>query len=110
ALLTRRRQLLEMLVAEKNRLGVARPGVRRDIGQHIRWLERRVTDLDRELHAGVRASPVWRAQDDLLQRVPGVGPVRSCTLLASLPHPGTPRRKPLPACGGRGRLAPHNGT
>ena len=96
ALLTRRRQVLEMLVAEKNRLGVARASVRRDISQHIRWLERRVADLDRELHAGVRASPVWRAQDDLLQSVPGVGPVLSYTLLAALPELGTLGRKQIP--------------
>ena len=110
ALLTRRRQLLEMLVAEKNRLGVAPAHLRRDIGQHIRWLERRVTDLDRELHAGVRASPVWRAQDDLLQSVPGVGPVLSYTVLAALPELGTLGRKQIAALVGVAPLARDSGT
>ena len=110
ALLTRRRQLLEMLVAEKNRLGVAPAHLRRDIGQHIRWLERRVADLDRELHAGVRASPVWRAQDDLLQSVPGVGPVLSYTLLAALPELGTLGRKQIAALVGVAPLARDSGT
>jgi transposase len=80
ALLTRRRQLLDMLVAEKNRLGFARAVVRRDITQHIRWLERRLGDVDHELGQMIEQSPIWRAQDDLLRSVPGVGP-------GAQPHP-----------------------
>jgi Transposase len=85
ALLTRRRQLLEMLVAEKNRLGLARSPIRRGITQHIRWLERQLADVDGELGRLIEQSPVWRAKDDLLQSVPGVGPVLSRTLLGELP-------------------------
>jgi len=110
ALLTRRRQLLEMLVAEKNRLGVARASVRRDIGHHIRWLERRLADLDRRLHDAIRTSPLWRAQDDLLQSVPGVGPVLSCTLLAQLPELGKLGRKQIAALVGVAPLARDSGT
>ena len=84
ALLTRRRQLLGMLTAERNRLLVAAPAVRRDLQQHIRFLERRVHEADGELHAAVKASPAWRVKDDLLQSVPGVGRVVSLTLLAEL--------------------------
>ena len=76
----------------------------------LRWLERRVADLDRELHAGVRASPVWRAQDDLLQSVPGVGPVLSYTLLAALPELGTLGRKQIAALVGVAPLARDSGT
>jgi transposase len=60
ALLTRRRQLVEMLTAERNRLLVARPSVRRDLQQHIRFLEQRLREADDDLHTAVKASPVWR--------------------------------------------------
>ena len=85
ALLTRRRQLVEMLTAERNRLLVARAPVRRDLQQHIRFLERRLREADDDLHTAVKASSVWRVKDDLLQSVPGVGRVVSLTLLAELP-------------------------
>ena len=97
ALLTRRRQLVEMLTAETNRLGFARGPVRRDINAHIRWLERRLGDVDGELAAAIQASPVWRAKDDLLQSVPGVGRVLSLTLLAELPELGRLSRREIAA-------------
>jgi len=105
ALLTRRRQLVEMLTAETNRLGVARGPVRRDITQHIRWLQRRLADADGELKAAIQASPVWRAKDDLLQSVPGVGRVLSLTLLAELPELGRLSRREIAALVG---VAPLN--
>lgn len=100
ALLTRRRQLVEMLTAEKNRLGAATATgapsrVRAQLREHIRWLEARVTQSDGDLRDHLRGSPVWRAKDDLLRSVPGVGPVLSATLLATLPELGTLGRKPL---------------
>lgn len=105
ALLTRRRQLVEMLTAESNRLGFARGPVRRDIAQHIRWLERRLKDADGELKAAIQASPVWRTKDDLLQSVPGVGRVLSLTLLAELPELGRLSRREIAALVG---VAPLN--
>lgn len=105
ALLTRRRQLVEMLTAETNRLGLARNPVRRDITQHIRWLKRRLHDVDAELRTSIQASPVWRAQDNLLQSVPGVGPVLSLTLLAELPELGRLTRREIAALVG---VAPLN--
>jgi transposase len=104
ALLTRRRQLLEMLTAERNRLGVAQGPIRRDIARHIRWLEKRVTDVDRDLTAAIEASPVWRATEDLLRTVPGIGPVVSRTLLGELPELGQLDRKQIAALVG---VAPH---
>ncbi len=71
-----------MLTAESNRLGLARGPVRRDLPQHLRWLERRLADVDGERRTASEASPVWRAKDDLLQSVPGVGRVLSLPLLA----------------------------
>lgn len=110
ALLTRRRQLLDLLVAEKNRLGFARPVVRRGITQHIRWLERRLGDVDHELGQMIEHSPVWRATDDLLRSVPGVGPVLSRTLLAELPELGQLNRKQIAALVGVAPLARDSGT
>jgi transposase len=105
AQLTRRRQLVEMLTAERNRLLVARPGVRRDLQQHIHYLERRLRQADDDLHTAVKASPLWRVKDDLLQSVPGVGRVVSLTLLAELPELGRLSHKEIAALVG---VAPLN--
>jgi transposase len=90
ALLVRRRQLVEMRVAEENRLPTARtPAVRRGIQKHVAWLNRQVEGLEAALTAAVQASPVWRATEDLLRTAPGVGPTVARTLLADLPELGT---------------------
>ena len=73
ALLSRRRQLIEMRTAETNRLHIAPAGVRADRRRHLRWLDRRLVALDAELATQVEASPAWRAKDALLQSMPGVG-------------------------------------
>lgn len=105
AILTRRRQVLEMLQAERNRLGFARaPLIRRGIQQHIRWLERQLADVDGELEAAIQASPVWRATEDLLRSVPGIGPIVSRTLIGELPELGRLSRKQIAALVG---VAPH---
>lgn len=109
-LLTRRRQLVEMLTAEKNRLLLARGPVRRDLQQHIRFLERRLREVDDDLHTAVKASPVWRVKDDLLQSVPGVGRVVSLTLLAQLPELGRVSHKQIAALVGVAPLARDSGT
>jgi transposase len=110
ALLTRRRQLVEMLTAERNRLLVARAAVRRDLQQHIRFLERRLREADHDLHTAVKASPLWRVKDDLLQSVPGVGRVVSLTLLAELPELGRLSHKELAALVGVAPLNRDSGT
>jgi transposase len=110
ALLTRRRQLIEMLVAERNRLLIAAPAVRRDLQQHIRFLERRLREADDELHTAVKLSPVWRVKDDLLQSVPGVGRVVSLTLLAELPELGRLSHKQIAALVGVAPLNRDSGT
>jgi transposase len=105
ALLARRRQLVGMLAEEKNRLQQARSGeVRKGIQRHIRWLEREVRDVEKGLSDSVRQSPVWRAKDDLLQSVPGVGRVMSFTALAELPELGRLSRKQIASLVG---VAPH---
>jgi len=110
ALLTRRRQLVEMLTAERNRLLVARPAVRRDLQQHIRYLERRLREADDDLHTAVKTSPLWRVKDDLLQSVPGVGQVVSLTLLAELPELGRLSHKEIAALVGVAPLNRDSGT
>jgi transposase len=110
ALLTRRRQLVEMLTAERNRLLIARPAVRRDLQRHIRFLERRLREADDDLHIAVKASPLWRGKDDLLQSVPGVGRVVSLTLLAELPELGRLSHKEIAALVGVAPLNRDSGT
>lgn len=90
ALLSRRRQLLEMLTMERNRLGSCTDRhVVTDLKAHIAWLQRRLERAEEDLAEAVRSSPVWRAKDDLLRSIPGIGPVASRTLLAALPELGT---------------------
>ncbi len=88
ALVARRRQLLEMLQAERNRLSMAHKAVQSEVRAHIRFLEKRLDKANRALQQAIEASPIWRAQEDLLRSVPGVGPVLSATLLAELPELG----------------------
>ena len=109
-LVTRRRQVIEMLTAEKNRLRTAAPAVRDHIKEHILWLERSLSDLDSELGQAIRSSDIWRTQDDLLQSAPGVGPVLSTTLLAELPELGSLNRKEIAALVGVAPLNRDSGT
>jgi transposase len=88
ALIDRRRQLIGMRTAEQNRLALASPAVARDIRRHIDWLDRRIERGEQDLAAAVAASPVWRARDDLLRGVPGVGRIVARTLLVELPELG----------------------
>jgi transposase len=103
ALVTRRRQLVEMLTAEKNRRARAPKVLHRSIDEHIRWLEKRLSEFDDELGELIRHTPLWRERDELLRSVPGVGKVLSSTLLAQLPELGMLNRKQIAALAG---LAP----
>ena len=95
ALVTRRRQLLDMLTAERNRLATARRSVRASVQQHVRWLERRIHDADADLTTTIQQSPLWRATDDLLRTVPGIGPITSSLLIALLPELGALSRREI---------------
>jgi transposase len=105
ALVTRRRQLVEMLTAEKHRRASAPKVSHRSINEHIRWLEKRLSGLDDEPAELIRDTPLWRERDELLRSVPGVGKVLSSTLLAHLPELGALNRKQIAALAG---LAPFN--
>ncbi len=105
AAVSRRRQLLEMLTAEKNRLGTARKNLKPGILAHIEWLKKEITDMDRDLRQRIEGSPIRRVKDDLLQSIPGVGRVLSATLLAELPELGKLNRRQIAALVG---VAPFN--
>src|SRR5580765_1969931 len=110
ARLTRRRQLVEMLVAEKTRRGQAPGPIQKQIQVHLTWLERRLRDLDEELATAIRSSPLWREKDELLQSIPGVGPVVATTVLASLPELGILSRQQIAALVGVAPLNRDSGT
>src|SRR3954469_3052546 len=84
ALVARRRQLLEMLVAERNRRQAAEPALHEGIDAHLRWLGEALDGIERALDRAVRESAAWRAKEELLRSVPGVGPVSARTLPAEL--------------------------
>ena len=106
----RRAQVVEMLVAEKNRLGRADKAVAPRIRAHIQWLEQELKDLDRGLRDMLRRSPVWREQDDLLRSVPGVGPQLSVALLSDLPELGALGRREIAALVGVAPMNRDSGT
>ena len=106
AMLSRRQQLVEMLTAERNRLGATRVvSVRKDVEAHVAWLQQRLKDVDKDLDGMLRASAVWREKEALYRSVPGVGRVVATTLLAELPELGTLDRKKIAALVG---VAPFN--
>jgi transposase len=88
ALVDRRRELTAMLVAERQRLHLARRSVQPSLTAHIAYLERALASTDDDLDAWIQASPLWRAQETLLRSVPGVGPQTARLLLATLPELG----------------------
>jgi transposase len=105
ALITRRRQIVEMITAEKNRLNTAPKWTSKDIQTNISWLEKCLKKVDKDLKNLLKKSPVWREKDEILQSTPGVGPVLSMTLLSGLPELGNLNRKEIAALVG---VAPLN--
>lgn len=105
ALLERRRQILQMLTAERQRLAQAKGPIRTDIKQHIAYLVKRLKDSQGDLDALIRQSPVWRERESLLTAVQGVGRQTLVSLCAWLPELGRLKRKPIAALVG---VAPFN--
>jgi transposase len=106
ALMSRRRQLVEMLVMEKNRLSMTfSPRVRRSLQTNLQSLKEQLKELEQDLNDFIRQSPIWLEKDQLLQSVPGIGPLTSQSLLAWVPELGTLNRKKIAALVG---LAPFN--
>src|SRR5215471_4859478 len=107
---TRRRQITEMIVAERNRLGATSKAIRKRIEAHIRWLESELDRADQDLDQSIRQSPIWQKNQELLQSVPCIGPVISRTLLAELPELGQLNRKQMAALVGIAPLNRDSGT
>lgn len=110
-LLTRRRQIVDMLTMEKNRLAIAATErMKRGIKKHIAWLEEALRRANDDIDKAVRASPAWREQEDLLRSVPGIGPVSARTILAELPELGQLSRKEIAKLVGVAPLNRDSGT
>lgn len=105
ALLVRRRQLLGMVTAERNRRRRAPVLTRVEIDEHIAWLQVRVEAIEDELNQTIRSSPLWREKVALLRSVPGVGPMLAVTLVTQLPELGILTHKEIAALVG---VAPLN--
>lgn len=105
ASLRRRAQLLEMLVAEKNRLLLATPPIKRQIKTHIAWLEKQIKGSDAELKRALEQSPAWQAKLDLVKDLKGIGPQTRAWLIAALPELGSLDRRRIAALVG---VAPFN--
>jgi len=104
-LVGRRRQITEMIRAEHNRARrITEPRLQKSIARLAKALEKELAVLDADIDAAVRGSPLWRATEDLLTSVPGVGPVIARTLIAELPELGALDRKKLASLVG---LAPY---
>lgn len=109
-MVSRRRQLIDMRVQETLRLGtaVSKP-LQKNLNKHIAWLDKQIAEIDRDLTKRLRDSDAWRAKDDLLRSIPGVGAVTTLTLLAKCPELGTLNRREIAALIGVAPLANDSG-
>jgi transposase len=105
ALMTRRRQLIDMITSEKNRLHSATEWTKQDIETHIAWLEHALEKTDSDLDNLIKKSPLWKEKRSILLSVPGIGPVTAATLIVDMPELGTLNRKKISALVG---VAPFN--
>lgn len=110
ALVSRRRQLRDMIVAEGNRLGSAVPRLHKGIQKHIDWMRRELRLLEKDLDDNIKSSPVWREKEDLMRGMKGIGPVSAATMLAEVPELGTLNRKQIAALVGVAPLNRDSGT
>jgi transposase len=110
SLVTRRRQVVDMLTAERQRRRTAGPAARPYVDAHLVSLREQLAALDADLQARIQADPAWAERARLLRTVPGVGPVLALTLLAAVPELGTLAAKPLAALVGVAPLAADSGT
>ena len=102
-LVARRRQIIDMIVAERQREKRATARLKKSIARLVKALEKELTSVDIDVDDAVRGSPAWRDKEDLLSSVPGIGPIIARTLIAELPELGTLDRKKIAALAG---LAP----
>jgi transposase len=110
ALVTRRRQLVEMLSTEKTRLKQVSKPILQNVEIHIAWLKNQIREIDQDLSKTLKRSSVWRENDQIIQSVPGAGPVLSVNLLANVPELGTLNRRQIAALIGLAPLNRDSGT
>jgi transposase len=101
----RRRQLVEMRAAEKIRRAQMAPALRGRLDAHLAFLDAEIAELDRDITGLLRCSPAWRAQDELLATVPGIGPIARSVFAAKVPELGQLNRRQIAALIG---VAPFN--
>lgn len=104
-LVRRRRQLVDMIVAEKNRRENASKALRSELEAHIEWLKKRIDKIENDIDRELEESPAWKLKKDILQSIPGVGTATSSLLLAELPELGNLNRRQIAALVG---VAPFN--
>jgi len=104
-LVTRRRQLVEMLTVEKNRLQTASPDMQKHIASHLDWLQGEIEELEQQISQAIATNPVWAETAKRVDSVPGVGPITAATLVADLPELGQLNRQKIAALVG---VAPFN--
>lgn len=97
SVLTRRRQLVDMITAESNRYAQAPDKIAKQIAKHLNWLNKRLEEADDDLDDAIRQSPLWQAKAHLMMSIPGVGRVTATTLLAALPELGQLSRREISA-------------
>lgn len=105
AMITRRRQIVDMITAERNRLSISHTSVVKDIQENIAWLQKRLKDIDDDLSKTIARNVTWKAKADILTSCKGIGPVASTTILCSLPELGTLNRREITALVG---ICPYN--
>ncbi len=110
AFAVRRQQIVQMIVAEKNRRAMALKPIRTQINKHIRSLERDLAKIDHDINDAIRSSPIWHETDDLLRSVPGVGPATSTMLLTHLPELGCLDRRQVASLVGVAPMNRDSGT
>jgi transposase len=105
-LVVRRRQLIDMIVAETNRRRqLTQPHLVKGVERHLKVLQKELTAIERDIDDQIKGSPAWREKEELLTSVPGIGPTNARTLIAELPELGTLSRRQIAALAG---LAPIN--
>ena len=110
ALTARRRQVIDMIVAEKNRLATASKAIKKRITAHIAYLEQELDAADHDLDSFIQNNPLWKENQQILCSTPSIGPVSSRTLIAELPELGTLGRKQISALVGLAPFPRDSGT
>jgi len=110
-LVARRRQLVEMMTAERNRRPrLSRKHLIKALDRHLAMLQKDLSEIEREIDTTIRGTPIWREREELMTSVPGVGPTLARTLLADVPELGTLDRKQIAALIGVAPLNWDSGT